>query len=323
MNSKYHTGMKGLFTKATAVAFICWRIVGISGAAQAVPGGEAQQRANAEPQVISLWPGAAPGSESWTQKETESAIPGTTVRIVQNVTRPTVTAFLPDPSKANGTAVVICPGGAFHFLTMDDEGTGVARWLNARGVAAFVLKYRLTRTGDDVFAQIQEIIRDRSKYDAIVRQLNPMIAADGQQAIRVVRQNSAKWGIDPGRIGILGFSAGGYLALTVALEHSADSRPDFLGAIYAPTRDDLPVPADAPPLFAVAADDDPVVSPAGNSVRIYSAWKAAGKPGELHIYSRGGHGFGIRKQNLPTDGWIDRFGEWLQVQGLLMPVRAK
>ena len=269
--------------------------------------------------VVPIWPGAAPGSENWTQKESESVIPGTQIRIVQNVTRPTLTVFLPEPATATGTAVIICPGGAFHFLTIDDEGTKVAKWLAARGVAAFVLKYRLTATGDDVFKRVHTLILDRSIYDKIVKQLDPLITADGQQAVRFVRRNARKWNVSPDRIVLLGFSAGGYLVIRVATNHDTESAPNFLGAIYPDLPDELSVPSDAPALFDLGADDDLLVPPLKNEIPLYTAWKAAGKPAELHIYSKGGHGFGVRKQNLPADGWLDLFGAWLGVQGLLKP----
>ena len=131
----------------------------------------------------------------------------------------------------------------------------------------------------------------------------------------MVRERATEWGIALDRIGIIGFSAGSTVTVSVALEHDAGSRPDFAGAIYGAGRQDVPVPADAPPLFILCADDDLMASP--ESVRLYSDWKAAGHPVELHIYSKGGHGFGMNKQGLPSDTWIDRFGDWLRVQGLL------
>jgi acetyl esterase/lipase len=272
---------------------------------------------DARPQVIPLWPGGAPGSEDWTEQEQESLIPPR-LKVVRNVTQPTLTAFLPDPAVATGTAVIVCPGGAFHFLSIDIEGTDVARWLNARGVSAFVLRYRLVCTGDDFPQEVWETLNDRQAMAAVIVSLRPLIRADGQQAVRLVRQYATEWGIAPDRIGMIGFSAGSTVTVSVALEHDADSRLDFAGAIYGGRRQDIPIPADAPPLFILCADDDAMASP--ESVRLYSDWKAAGHPAELHIYSKGGHGFGMRKQGLPSDSWIDRFGDWLQVQGLLDPM---
>jgi acetyl esterase/lipase len=274
-----------------------------------------------QPQIIRLWPGGAPGSEDWSQQEQEGLAPAPiSIRVVRNVTQPTLTAFLPNRAVASGTAVVICPGGAFHFLAIDHEGVDVARWLNARGVAAFVLRYRLLRTpadDEEFVGQLQQNMANRPRFRQQVQQLRPLITADGQQAVKVVRQRADEWGLAPDRIGIMGFSAGGVVTASVALQHDADSRPTFAAPIYNAPLEEIVVPADAPPLFIAVADDDPFAASA--SVPLYSAWNAAGQPAELHIYSKGGHGFGMRQQGLPADRWIDQFGDWLQVQGLLQP----
>jgi len=271
---------------------------------------------SARPTVVPLWPGGAPGSRGWTQQEEESIRPPN-LKIVRNVTQPTLTAYWPESAVANGTAMIVCPGGAYHFLSIDMEGTDVACWLTARGVAAFVLKYRLIRTGDDLEAEIRENLGSRDKMTALMTPLLPLVTADGQQAVRLVRERAVEWGIAPDRIGIMGFSAGSGVTVSVALEHDASSRPDFAAAIYGGRRKDVPIPADAPPLFVLCAADDAMASPA--SVRLYTDWRAAGHPTELHIYSKGGHGFGMTEQGLPSDTWIDRLGDWLQVQRLLEP----
>jgi acetyl esterase/lipase len=229
---------------------------------------------------------------------------------VRNVSQPTLTAYLPDPQIATGSAVIVCPGGAFHFLAYEHEGIRVAEWLNARGIAAFMLKYRLIRTGDNFAAEVQERLADRTKLAGPMQALAPLILADSQQAVRLVRERATGWGIRPDRIGIMGFSAGGGVTMAVTLNHDAGSRPDFAAPIYAGHFGEITVPDDAPPLFLVHADDDPLV-PASISTAIYAAWHAAGKPVELHIYARGGHGFGMNKLGLPVDGWIERFAEWL------------
>jgi acetyl esterase/lipase len=263
-----------------------------------------------QPVVISLWPDAAPGSEDWPQHEQVSVMPDFGLKVIRNVSQPTLTVFLPDRAVADGTAVIVCPGGAFHFLAYEHEGIQVAGWLNARGIAAFMLKYRLIRTGDNFAAEVQERLADRTKMAGPLQALAPLILADAQQAVRLVRQRAAAWGVRPDRIGIMGFSAGGAVAMAVTLNHDTGSRPDFAAPIYAAHFGEIAVPADAPPLFLVHANDDPLI-PAGISTAIYTAWHAASKPVELHIYDKGGHGFGMNRLGLPVDGWIERFGEWV------------
>lgn len=278
-----------------------------------------------QPAVITLWPDVAPGSEAWSQGEQETYLPPPyDVRVVRNIAQPTLTAYLPAPSLANGTAVIICPGGAFHFLSIESEGTAVAHWLCRQGIAAFVLKYRVlpTETRMDAFVnQIQEMSLHRENAGERMKQAEPLAIADGQQAIKVVRKRAAEWGIAADRIGMLGFSAGGAVTVGVALQQEKESRPNFVALIYtaplysAPSGAALSVPADAPSLFMVLASDDPLVAEA--SLPLYSAWRANGHLVEWHIYAQGGHGFGMRTQGLPSDYWIDRFAEWLQSQGFL------
>jgi acetyl esterase/lipase len=277
----------------------------------------AQPSAN-EPKVIPVWPGVAPGSEGWTQQEHEVFAPQLQTKIVQNVTRPTLTAFFPEASARNGTAVIVCPGGAFHFLAIEHEGTQVATWLNSLGITAFVLKYRLIRTGDNPMQETTDDLRDPAKMAELMKMLRPLVLADSQQAMKVVREHAADWGIAPDRIGIMGFSAGGAVTASLALQHDSASRPDFAAPIYGLAPEQFTVPEDAAPMFILCADDDPLVPPS-QSVRLYSAWHAAGHPTELHIYAKGGHGFGMRKQGLPADHWPDRLADWLRAQGFLKP----
>jgi acetyl esterase/lipase len=147
----------------------------------------------------------------------------------------------------------------------------------------------------------------------------PLAVLDGKQALRVVREKAALWSIDPQRIGILGFSAGGVVATGVAMQDEPDTRPNFVASMYSPGWPDGDVPADGlPPLFLAFASDDPVYSLVSEgSLRLYTAWRAAGHRVELHIYSRGGHGFGMAQQGWPSDRWVERFREWLQIEGFL------
>lgn len=261
-----------------------------------------------------LWPGGAPGSEGWDQVEGDAVL-ASGLPVVRNVVQPSLTVYRPDPALSNGTAVVVCPGGAWHFLAIEHEGVQVAEWLNARGITACVLRYRLVRTGNDIDAELAEHMRDWSQMTATMEVLNPLILADAQQALRLVRQNAAEWGVSPDRIGIMGFSAGGALTSMLALEHTPDCRPDFAAPIYAAVFEDVTAPPDAPPLFLLCANDDDMATSA--SLKLYSAWKAAARPVEMHIYACGGHGFGMRKNGLPSDTWIERFTDWLQGLGML------
>jgi acetyl esterase/lipase len=191
----------------------------------------------------------------------------------------------------------------------------VARWLNRRGVAAFVLRYRLLPTAardEDFLQQLQRPDPEQMKSHML------LTVMDGKQALRVIRERAATWGVAPERIGILGFSAGGVVATGVATQYEAESRPNFVASIYSPGWPDIAVPADVPPLFLAFASDDPLISLVWDgSLLLYSAWKAAGHPVELHMYSKGGHGFGLAQQGWPSDHWIERLSEWLQGEGFL------
>jgi acetyl esterase/lipase len=260
-------------------------------------------------QVVPLYPGAAPGSETWNWPETEQpASDG--IRRIANVTKPTLMVFLPDKAKATGTGMVICPGGGFRILAWNHEGEDVARFLNELGVAAFVLKYRVMRTGDEGEKDKEVLARRRPEAIALG-------VADGLEAMRLVRRRAAEWGVRPERLGIMGFSAGGWVTTGVVLQGTADSRPNFAAPIYAAMPETLAVPSQPPPLFLVHADDDTTVRSERTSIRLYTAWKQAGASAEMHIYAKGGHGFGMRKKSMPVDSWTLRLRDWLEGQGLL------
>lgn len=268
--------------------------------------------------VVRLYPGRAPGSEDWTHSEKENRTNLWQTRVVYNVADPTLTVFPADPARATGTAVIICPGGAFFALSIDSEGFEVARALAARGVTGFVLKYRLVKCETD--DPTREVM-SRGDLQPIVAPIIKLALADGLAAVAHVRQNAATYGVKPDRIGIMGFSAGGTVAASVAFNYSADTRPNFVAPIYLAYSWVIKpggVPADAPPLFLLAATDDQLRL-ASHSVDLYRDWTAAGKSAELHLYAKGGHGFGMRRQNIPTDRWLDRFADWLELQGWLKP----
>ncbi|RIK44312.1 MAG: alpha/beta hydrolase [Chloroflexi bacterium] len=269
-------------------------------------------------ETIRLWPNGAPGSEGWAHYEQKTHHhPPFNITIVRNVTDPTLSVHLPDPAVATGAGVIVCPGGAFHILAIDHEGYDVADWLTAHGVAAFVLKYRLIQTppDDDAFAQqMQANMQNREQLRQRIAGVQPLAVADGQAAVKLVRQRAAEWGIDPERIGMMGFSAGAMLTIGLIAQNEAESRLNFAAPIYGPVWDKFTPPPDAPPVFLAVTDDDELA--ARSCANLYLAWKEAGRPVELHIYAQGGHGFGMRKQGLPVDHWIERFDEWLQAQGL-------
>jgi acetyl esterase/lipase len=269
--------------------------------------------------VIPIYAGTAPGTpqETYPEKQYFSKVWNT--EVVTNVTRPTLTVFKPAADVKTDSAVIICPGGGYMALSINSEGTDVAKYLAARGMTAFVLKYRLAPTADDAtqeFADLWE--HDRTKLDQMLAKAVPLAVADGLAAVAYVRQHASEFGVAPDRVGIMGFSAGGGVTTGAAFQYKPDSRPAFVAPIYAGGEDfrQMQVPPDAPPMFLAAATDDNLgLGPV--SVALYAKWVAANKSAELHMYANGRHGFGMRKQNIPTDHWIDRFAEWLELEGFL------
>jgi acetyl esterase/lipase len=297
--------------------------------------------AAATPQEIRLWPGKAPGTEKWTVPESVTTSQSGD-RTVSNVSDPTLTVFLPDPAIATGTAVVLAPGGAMRVLGIDGNGTHIAKWLNAKGIAAFVLKYRTVQQaaggrggggpgavagaggapragGPGGAPQRQEMeIRNANANpepnDAALTEAVQMAIADGQAALRLIRKNAKEWKVDPARVGIMGFSAGGGVAVGTALGEKNDAYPDFLMSMYGPSLVDVNVPAHAPPLFIAVGSTHFNVT--NGCLALFAAWKAAGKPAEIHVYDGVSAGFGLAKRGLPVDGWIDRAYEWLVARKL-------
>ena len=268
-------------------------------------------------QVIPLYPGTPAGSTPENYPEKQYFSKAWNTEVVTNVTQPSLTVFKPSPELKNGTAIVICPGGGFMALSINSEGIDVAKYLIAKGVTAFVLKYRLAHTGEDGTTEFATLYADHEKFEEMRNKIEPLAAADGLAAVAYVRQHAAEWGVSPDRVGIIGFSAGGAVTTEVAFHYQPDSRPAFVAPIYAGGMGKgSPVPADAPPMFVAAATDDQL-GLAPLSLALYHQWTTAHKSAELHIYAKGGHGFGMRQQNLPVDHWIDRFADWLAWQGLL------
>lgn len=267
-------------------------------------------------EVLPLYQGTAPGStpETYPEKQYFSKVWNT--EVVSNVTQPSLTVFRSSPDRKSGTAVVICPGGGFMALSITSEGTEVAQYLAARGVTAFVLKYRLAHTGEDATEEFRSLNADHAKFEETISGIIPLSVADGLAAVKYVRQHASEFGVSADRVGIMGFSAGGVVTAAVALRYAPEGRPAFVAPIYGALGrlKDLPLPDDAPPMFIAAASDDNL-GLAPDSVALYEKWRTAHKSVELHMYAKGGHGFGMRTHGLPTDHWIDRFAEWLDMQG--------
>lgn len=276
----------------------------------------------AEPKVVTLWPGKPPGEtkelppeENLTKPEDKPVGDRQIIKLT-NVSFPTLSIYRPAEGMANGTAVIICPGGGHRILAFDHEGTEVAEFLTKLGVTGIVLKYRVPFRNPE------------KRWEAAVQ--------DGQRAVSFVRSHAQEWGLNPEKIGIMGFSAGGETAaLTAILEarqyepadeiDQVSSRPDFAALIYTgglATREspwEMPdyvnVTEKTPPMFLVHAFDDNV--PVSNSLILVEKLKKANVAAELHVYATGGHGYGMRKTGHPVNSWPDRYAEWLKSQGWL------
>jgi rhamnogalacturonan acetylesterase len=263
------------------------------------------------PSVL-LWPAGAPGSEGKTTEEIVRlrSDPGRVWTSVSNVHKPSLSVFLPTKEQATGAAIVIAPGGGHRLLAIQHEGYDVAQWLAQRGVAAFVLRYRLAR-------------EEGSTYQVDVHALQ-----DAQRALRLVRSRAPEWGVDPKRVGIMGFSAGGEVAVLAGTRFdrgvaaAADpierqnGRPDFVALIYPGLRPEtLKVTAEVPPMFLLCAADD--LRPTESITALFATLRTAGVPTELHVYSEGGHGFGMRARPLPVTSWPARLQEWMGSLGVL------
>jgi len=307
---------------------VCW--IGANMAAVALvatgalaPGAQAQAQddrmtpiaAPAQPDAIELGTGALPGAtapEAWHRQY------GST--FARNVTVATLTPFLPDPAKATGAAVVVAPGGGFRTLSMNNEGWDVAKALADRGIAAFVLKYRLNQTPQDMPAferSMREMFSGaarppRPAPEAAIAGLAPQIA-DARAAFALIRRRAQEWRIDPERIGMIGFSAGAMLTIATTLA-GQDAKPAFIADIYGPLAP-VTVPADAPPLFVALAADDPLFGSSGYG--LVDGWRAAKRPVEFHLYEQGGHGFGMYRKETTSTGWFDAFADWLRMHGFV------
>jgi acetyl esterase/lipase len=250
----------------------------------------------AEPLEIPVWTGVAPGSEGYSAPETvqQRGRNGVDNRALRQISRPTLTVYLPEKAAANGVALVIAPGGGYEHVTIDNEGHAIARRFVAQGIACAVLKYRLP-------------------HPPFTKQTT---LSDALEAIQVVRDHAAAWGIDPAKVGMMGFSAGGNLAALAGTKPARESRPSFLALIYPVVEKDFGgVPADVPPTFIIQAIDTSIGP--DNSVRFYQ-WVADRKvPVELHLFTKGGHGFGLGQPGSSAAEWPQLFVKWLAETGFV------
>jgi len=263
------------------------------------------------PTAIHLWSNGAPGFESRAHEPEVVTIrqePDIAFPVVANIHNPSITPFLPPAGFAPAAAVIIAPGGAHRFLTMDREGYDVGKWLSAHGIAGFVLKYRLARETNSV-------------YKIEVHSLQDM-----QRALRLVRARAREWNLDTNAIGVLGFSAGGEIAELAAMQYDAGNpaaadpvdrqpcRPDFQALIYPGNSKSIVVTSNSPPAFlACASDDRPDISEGLPAV--YLKFKQFHVPVELHVFTKGGHGFGVRDRPLEVTTWPSNFAAWLHDTG--------
>ena len=274
----------------------------------------------AQPMAIPLGTGTLPNAtapESWHSQYGSV--------FARNVTDATLTPFLPDPAKATGAAVVVAPGGGFRTLSMENEGWDVARALAARGVAAFVLKYRLNQTPADMTAFEASM---RAMFSGAARPPRASISdgfgaiapqiADARAAFALIRSRAKEWKVDPDRIGMVGFSAGAMLTMATSLS-GGDAKPAFIGNIYGPLSATT-VPADAPPMFVALAADDPLFGNTGFG--LIESWRTAKRPVEFHLYEQGGHGFGMYPKTTTSTGWFDAFADWLRMHGFIASPEA-
>ncbi|WP_239985833.1 MULTISPECIES: alpha/beta hydrolase [Arenibacter] len=232
--------------------------------------------------------------------------------LISNVSTPTLQIFRAAPSLNTGTSVIIAPGGGLRVLSINSEGVDVAKWLNTKGITAFVLKYRLLPENDTVLQN--ETKDDQNASSAMTKKVANVLelaTSDGLNAMDYVRSNAKVLGIDPDRIGFMGFSAGGAVTMGVTFNYTKANRPDFIVPVYPwmTVLGTYNVPQDAPPMLIICASDDQY-DLAHESIDLYSAWSKSGKSAAIHMYSKGGHGFGMKTQGLPSDNWISRFYEW-------------
>jgi acetyl esterase/lipase len=298
-----------------SVAVLVAALVGSPALGQAEPGFTFSDAARADyPGEIALGTGPGQPREDWFRQNGSLQ--------VRNVAQATLTPFLPPAHANTGAAVIVAPGGAFLGLAIEEEGFRIAKWLADHGIAAFVLKYRLLPTPPDSATFRSELVAVRTgSGTASFRPPNDtpeQALIDGLSALRLVRGRAAEFGIDPARTGMMGFSAGAFLTLSVARANQPDARPAFIAPIYG-RQTAIDPPPSPPPMFVVLAADDPLF--AHDGFGLVESWSKAGGKVEMHLYQSGGHGFGLGAAGATATEWMELFQRWLLINGLLAAKR--
>lgn len=317
-----NAAVKRVVSVGAALALIC----APTAPALAQDGTMYPMQAPAEPNAIPLNTGGVEGgapNEIWFRQWGDP--------MVRNVTHATLTPFIPDPDKATGAAVIVAPGGGFMWLSMGNEGWEVAEALRQRGVAAFVLKYRLrptALTAEEFEQQMNNMFASVGRPPAAGEggrppgpptnfMANPV--ADATAAFTMIRARAAEWRVDPNRIGMMGFSAGAGTTMATLFQ-APENRPLFVAPIYG-GMNAVEVPPDAPPMFVVVAADDPLFGTP--NFGLIESWRRANRPVEFHYYQNGGHGFGLGNPDRTSNIWFESFMHWLDVNGFLEPAAAQ
>lgn len=247
---------------------------------------------------------------NWSTSEKEYYSDIWVTQVITNVAVPRLEIY--KANNPNGTSVIVAPGGGLYGLSIESEGRDVAKWLNKKGITAFVLKYRLVPTGVDGIKEItDEGATNPAKIGERVAPVLPLSIADGLSAITYVRTNANSLKIDPNKIGFMGFSAGGAVTMGVTFNYNETNKPNFIVPVYPwmTVIGEYSVPSDAPPMLVICASDDPL-GLAKPSADLYTDWLTNGKNVGMHMYAKGGHGFGMKTQNLASDNWISQFYQW-------------
>ncbi|MEO7445737.1 MAG: alpha/beta hydrolase [Ferruginibacter sp.] len=269
-------------------------------------------KVSAQQAVINL--PVSSGDRKMKNEEKESTKNPFNFRMSYNVTHPSLTIFLPDSVRKDGMAIMLCPGGGFRILMTEHEGTNIARQLTQKGITVFLLKYTVKHSKtDDPWAEVMADLKSPERNENENMKVLKFATADAKAGLSYIRENVNRYQLNPARIGVMGFSAGGYLATQLVLDSTEKVRPDFAAILYGnyPVYSNITIPNHGPPLFIAAASDDAVINPL-ESVMFYNAWIKAGNKAELHMFIKGGHGLKI----FPGNSWMMRFEDWMKALAL-------